>query len=100
MSKVKGERVERRTWGCCAMQGNRDNELKRERRRYRVRNRVECPQINNKLQNPKQIHRLSHGAESEHGSRYFCISARCNYCCKPRAVLYKREKLKLLRPAF
>lgn len=39
-------------------QGNRDNELKGEKK-YTLSNRVKCPQINNKLQNPKQIHRSS-----------------------------------------
>ena len=59
-----------------------------------------CPQINNKLQNPKRIHRVSTVAHVQKMSMAAGISTLCNYCFKPRAVLYKGQKLKMLKLAF
>lgn len=62
--------------------------------------RAKCSQINNKLQNPKIIHRASTITHVQKMSMAAGISALCNYSFKPRAELYKGEKLKMLKPAF
>lgn len=62
--------------------------------------KAKCPEINNKLQNPKQIHRASTVTHVQKMSMAAGISTLCNYCIKPRALLYKEEKLKMLKLAF
>lgn len=62
--------------------------------------RVKSSQINNKLKNPKWIHRASTVAHVQKMSTAAGISILCNYHFKPRAVLYKGEKLKMLKLAF
>lgn len=51
--------------------------------------KAKCPQINNKVQNPKQIHRASTVAHVQKMSMAASISTLYNYCFKLRAVLYK-----------
>ena len=58
------------------------------------------PQINNKLWNSKQVHRASSIEHELKMSVAAGIATLCNYYFKPRALLYKGEKLKMLKLAF
>lgn len=70
--------------------GKRENNLKGGKGGvHTVSDRATCHQINNKLQfqlGPQSFLYCT-CAENEHDSRYFYL---CNYCFKPRALLYNR----------